>query len=228
MRGHAEGDVVPTEDGRAINLSALLFRAGGREEKNRVWSAPHMIATGRQLRAARVLLGWTRVDLARASGVHANSVAYWEATANIPTGPYHEPIACRRMRAALLAAGVRTKVSPSIGVELCGRDNSDTSTRARARPRHGVKRSVVPGHAAPVRPNKPARPSRAEPRLCRARTRRGDPCQRTALPNGRCANHGGKSTGPRTRQGRERIAAVQRRRWREWRRAAAARASRTG
>jgi hypothetical protein len=36
---------------------------------------------------------------------------------------------------------------------------------------------------------------------CLARTRRGTPCQRKALQNGRCPNHGGKSTGPKTPEG---------------------------
>ncbi len=40
--------------------------------------------------------------------------------------------------------------------------------------------------------------------ICGAKTRKGTPCQRKALENGRCPNHGGLSTGPRTREGRER------------------------
>jgi hypothetical protein len=52
---------------------------------------------------------------------------------------------------------------------------------------------------------------------CGARTRSGQPCQREALKNGRCAYHGGLSTGPRTREGRARIAAAARKRWRDWR-----------
>ena len=37
---------------------------------------------------------------------------------------------------------------------------------------------------------------------CGARARRGTSCMRTALRNGRCPNHGGMSTGPRTLEGR--------------------------
>lgn len=44
---------------------------------------------------------------------------------------------------------------------------------------------------------------------CGARTKGGDPCQRPAVARtGRCPNHGGKSTGPRTEEGRARIAAA--------------------
>lgn len=48
---------------------------------------------------------------------------------------------------------------------------------------------------------------------CGAQTRRGAPCFARALPNGRCRNHGGCSTGPRTPEGRQRIAEAQRKRW---------------
>src|SRR5277367_2646595 len=41
---------------------------------------------------------------------------------------------------------------------------------------------------------------------CGAKNRRGLPCQQPAMKNGRCRLHGGKSTGPRTPEGRQRIA----------------------
>ena len=45
---------------------------------------------------------------------------------------------------------------------------------------------------------------------CGARTKAGTPCQRPAVKQtGRCTRHGGKSTGPRTEEGRARIAAAQ-------------------
>lgn len=45
------------------------------------------------------------------------------------------------------------------------------------------------------------------PDLCNAMTKAGHPCRSLALANGRCKWHGGKSTGPRTRDGLMRIAA---------------------
>ncbi len=42
---------------------------------------------------------------------------------------------------------------------------------------------------------------------CGAKTRRGTPCQRKALQNRRCRNHGGMSTGPKTLEGRLRALA---------------------
>jgi hypothetical protein len=50
--------------------------------------------------------------------------------------------------------------------------------------------------------NRPGDPH-AAPR-CGAKTRRGAACQAPAMRNGRCRLHGGKSTGPRTAEGRER------------------------
>ena len=53
---------------------------------------------------------------------------------------------------------------------------------------------------------------------CGARTRAGHPCRRNGTGKGqRCRNHGGRSTGPRTIEGRERIASAQRDRWKHWR-----------
>ena len=44
---------------------------------------------------------------------------------------------------------------------------------------------------------------------CGAKTRRGAPCRRPANKrNGRCRLHGGASSGPRTEQGRAKIAAA--------------------
>lgn len=53
-------------------------------------------------------------------------------------------------------------------------------------------------------------------KLCGARTRRGTACIRKARANGRCPNHGGLSTGPKTEAGRQRIAEAQRQRWARW------------
>ena len=45
---------------------------------------------------------------------------------------------------------------------------------------------------------------------CGARTKTGGECQRPAVKEtGRCSRHGGKSTGPRTQAGRDKIAARQ-------------------
>ena len=64
----------------------------------------------------------------------------------------------------------------------------------------------------------PAAPNRTAPHRCGARTRAGHPCQRNGRgAGGRCLNHGGASTGPRTKDGRARISRAQKQRWRKWR-----------
>ena len=51
---------------------------------------------------------------------------------------------------------------------------------------------------------------------CLAKTRRGTPCQNPAIPGpNRCRLHGGRSTGPRTAEGKERSIAAH---WRHGRR----------
>jgi hypothetical protein len=54
-------------------------------------------------------------------------------------------------------------------------------------------------------------------RTCQAKTRAGTPCKALALKNGRCRNHGGLSTGPKTAAGWRRTRAGYRR-WLESRR----------
>ncbi len=77
-----------------------------------------MISTGRQIAAARALLGWTQRDLAEASNLHVNAVAYWEAREEIPHKGYSVPVACRLMQQAFLDAGVMSFIKPSAGVRL--------------------------------------------------------------------------------------------------------------
>lgn len=50
--------------------------------------------------------------------------------------------------------------------------------------------------------------------LCGAKTRKGTPCRcKSEAGKRRCKFHGGLSTGPKTQEGRDRIAEAQRRRW---------------
>jgi hypothetical protein len=50
-------------------------------------------------------------------------------------------------------------------------------------------------------------PQYLRPRCC-AETHKGMPCRAQALQNGRCKNHGGLSTGPRTPEGKARQSAA--------------------
>lgn len=175
------------------------------------------IVTGCQIRAARALLGWSRAQLAGAAGLHGNSITYWEETPVIRTGR-REPHACAGIREALHRAGVEFIGHAKPGVRLCQNAYFVTRPPSRARPRHGVK-PISLGLATLLRSKTAtiiaARRKASSP--CGARTRAGAACRRKALANGRCRNHGGLSSGPRTPEGRRRIAEVQHRRWAEWR-----------
>ena len=174
------------------------------------------IVTGCQIKAARALLGWSRAQLAAAAGLNVNSITYWEAMTVISAT--REPHACARIRQALHQAGVEFVGHAKPGARLAENANYVMRPPSRARPRHGVKR--VSAHLAVAARNKTrsAVAARRKPSgPCGAKTRSGAPCRRTALANGRCANHGGASTGPRTAEGRRRIAEVQRLRWAAWR-----------
>jgi hypothetical protein len=93
-----------------------------------------MISTGRQIAAARALLGWTQRDLADAAGLHVNAVSYWEAHEEIPHKGYSVPVACRRMQQALLNAGVMAFIKPTAGVRIVGKTQLCAYyARARAR-----------------------------------------------------------------------------------------------
>lgn len=76
-----------------------------------------MACMGRQIRAARAALGWSREDLAERAGIHAATVTYWERVGDLPV---HEgrAKAPERMLAALKAAGAEIVTHPRPGVFL--------------------------------------------------------------------------------------------------------------
>jgi DNA-binding XRE family transcriptional regulator len=81
------------------------------------------ICTGRQIRAARALIGLRVEELAQAASVHRNAVTYWEAQPSIPvptpTGRHGmESWGCQRIRKALEARGIVFTRDPGPGVSL--------------------------------------------------------------------------------------------------------------
>ena len=58
------------------------------------------------------------------------------------------------------------------------------------------------------------------PSLCGAKCRSGEPCKARQMPGRkRCRNHGGLSTGPKTREGMQRIKEANSERWKAYREA---------
>ena len=148
--------------------------------------------TGSELRALRLSRSLSRPALASLTGVHPDTVKYWEEKPAVDLRG-HAP---KRM---LRALGVEDfPNSRSIQEQRADRGFLRT-TRARG----GVldREGIFLRHAR-----------------CGALTRKGTPCRAMSLPDKtRCRFHGGASTGPRTDEGRARIAEAQRKRWAAWR-----------
>lgn len=146
-----------------------------------------------ELRAARKQVGWTQRELARRAQVNVRTVKYHEAKRHGRI----DGVAPGWFRAQLEAAGASLqplpprRMPPPTAFEMA----------MLARP---AKVIVVPDVPAPPK---------APPQLCGAKTRSGEPCKAKAMPGKRrCKNHGGMSTGPKTPEGRARIAAAARQR----------------
>jgi len=73
--------------------------------------------------------------------------------------------------------------------------------------RYGWASNYREAVAQVVAANKRARNTPIPGERCGAKTRRGTACQCKALSNGRCKLHGGKSTGPRTAEGKKKCTA---------------------
>jgi len=148
--------------------------------------------TGADLRAYRERLGLSRRALARKAGIGETAVRYWESKAVLDLRGW----APRRLLGAL-GLELLPERGPAPALYL------GTIKRARG------------GVLAFTAPVPKARPVRVP---CGARTRRGTPCRANSEPGKRrCRFHGGRSTGPRTPEGKSRIAEAQRRRWARWR-----------
>uniref|UniRef100_UPI0035690FAD HGGxSTG domain-containing protein n=1 Tax=Roseovarius sp. TaxID=1486281 RepID=UPI0035690FAD len=139
--------------------------------------------TGAELRAIRERERLSRPALAELAGLHPDSLKYWESKITIDLHG-HAP---QKMLKALGA-----------GHHLVNRDFNAGDFCALTRARGGVlgKAGILSG-----------------PKACGAVTRKGTICRAMAINGkGRCKFHGGMSTGPRTPEGRKRIADAQRRR----------------
>jgi len=74
------------------------------------------IASGRQIRAARILAGLTQAELANAAGYHTRAVRYWESKEDgLPTCVSET---LDRVEQALLKNGVVVFTSPTVGARV--------------------------------------------------------------------------------------------------------------
>jgi len=74
-----------------------------------------MLTNGAQIKAARALVGWSQRNLAQASGLHENAVAYWEAKSSIKHHRLHTSSGTSRIIRALASVGVSFIAEPGPG-----------------------------------------------------------------------------------------------------------------
>jgi hypothetical protein len=110
-----------------------------------------------------------------------------------------------RRSASMKASWVERKAQAGV-VEGCEDAGNVDGPNVRARTRGS--RDITPATVQAAR----------DQRLCGAKTRKGTPCVRRVVPGrNRCPNHGGLTTGPKTVEGKARIAAAARARWERYR-----------
>jgi transcriptional regulator with XRE-family HTH domain len=171
-----------------VNLTGKAAKAVQSGEMTPVTTKPRM--TGSELKHARKARGLSRRALADLAGLHPDSIWYWERKTRVDLRGYAPD---RILRALGLGDLLKHRSSGAPGEFL------HTVTRARG--------GLLPQQGISLRPKR-----------CGAQTRKGTPCRAKALPGKtRCKFHGGASTGPRTAEGKARIAEAQRKRWAAWR-----------
>lgn len=177
--------------------------------------------TGPHLKALRRGIGINQTEMGKRIGCSRHVVSYWETQRG--------PLNSRRLQ-----WGVPSRMLKVLGVSVLP-INPQTNARA------GDKVLVFSGTSTRARGDE-VLPDIQQERLdrecariyakakehaaryrqpCHAKTRKGHPCRNKSEPGRRrCKFHGGMSTGPKTPEGRERIAEAQRARWAAYRKSA--------
>jgi len=152
--------------------------------------------TGAELKSFRVMVGLSQSELARVAGVHRNSIYYWEIKAKVST----DSSVVRRILGAL---------DVTFSTPLASKSESGQQRVSRQDWFEWILAKQLMQKDAQIS----QRDSVARIR-CDAKTRKGTNCRNLSeAGRRRCKFHGGMSTGPRTVEGRQRIAVAQRKRW---------------
>ncbi|WP_341214221.1 HGGxSTG domain-containing protein [uncultured Limimaricola sp.] len=158
--------------------------------------------TGAELLAKRKAAGLSQVQLAKAAGIGRGAVGYWEAKPALCRNGW----ACQRMFKVL---GIR--ILPVFQPLMRARGDGVLPAWA------AMERRMIEQARAAAEKREAQRLARLRV-PCGAITRKGLPCRLKSEPSRkRCKFHGGRSTGPKTAEGRARIAEAQRRRWAAYR-----------
>lgn len=154
--------------------------------------------TGNEIRLLRRSRGYSQTDIGKLLGLSRHTISYWERK------PHVRIRTSRSTPARILSAlGLPQKYRSNARARAWGLSNSDAERLARqvtsAKERQEAQATEVLVRNRVV---------------CGATTRKGRPCRLKSEPNKRrCKFHGGKSTGPKTPEGRARISQAQKRRW---------------
>lgn len=183
--------------------------------------------SGNELRAARKAGGMSQAALGEKAGISRHAVSYWECRATVDPRSW----AVQRMAEAereimALLQGWETNTRGR-GMGLTLKQILPVFSRSNARARDGSYRptalealleEAISRELFRMQEKEAQRLARLRV-ICGAKTTRlGTPCRNKSEPGRkRCKFHGGRSTGPSTVEGRERIAEAQRKRWAEWR-----------
>lgn len=179
--------------------------------------------SGAEMRAARKAGGLSQTALGAKAGIGRHAVSYWECRAQIdPRGWAVRRMAEAEPRIQALLQGWST-ITRGRGMGVSPRHVLPDYLRSNARAGDGSYRpSALDAELAAAMTRELSRRQEREAQrharlrvICGAKTtRKGTPCKNLSEPGRkRCKFHGGRSTGPKTAEGRERIAQAQRRRW---------------
>jgi transcriptional regulator with XRE-family HTH domain len=158
--------------------------------------------TGAELRAHRKAAGLSQSELAKRAGVSRDAVGYWEAKEVVPT-----------------RYGAPNRFCEVLELRVFPRSNAHARGWGLTMPDPWQARldAMTEAQMGRLRARNAARLAKRLV-LCGAKTRKGTACRNMSEPGKRrCKYHGGKSTGPKTAEGRNRIAQAQRQRWAKWR-----------
>lgn len=147
--------------------------------------------SGIDLQAERARAGLTQKALARRAGCSVQSVKYWEGQK-------------RREDFGGLYGGVIDKLADALGLDplgkayACGENQRPSREMAKWLGLEWLYQKPGPRVV----------------RHCGARLPNGSSCRKSPIPGKqRCAQHGGRSTGPKTEAGKQAIREAQSRRW---------------
>ena len=170
--------------------------------------------TGADLREARKRAGLSQSELARRAGLCRNTVQYWENKPRLAWRGW----AIGRMIDVLGIDVLPDSFQSSLHIYL-GSNARAWGWGLSPGTRQLMEAERLAAEARRREIDQQIADWASRRRVtCGAMTRKGTPCRMKSEPGKRrCKYHGGRSTGPKTAEGRARIAEAQRRRWATWR-----------